>query len=273
MFKDTLKKMDTQLKDVVYYTLDIHGEKHNMNSYIGKQIKISWSGFVICNCGKKMNKFYRNSGYCYKCYWESPLASQSIFKPELCTAHLDIEERNLEWEKEFQIATHYVYLANSSGIKVGITRGSQGIIRWMDQGAFQAILLAEVPNRRFSGDIEIALKPFVSDVTNWRKMLSGTPNRVDLIKMKEELSTHVPKKYKKYILPDDTVTEIHYPVTKYPNKIKSIKLERNPIIEGKLLGIKGQYLLLDNDRVFNIRAHEGFISDFSLPKLSQGSLF
>ena len=272
MFRDTLKKMDTELKDVVHYTLDIHGIIHSMNDYIGKQIKIEWSGKVICQCGKKSDKFYR-SGHCYKCFWESPLASQSIFKPELCTAHLGIEERDLEWEKEFQIAPHYVYLANSSGIKVGITRGSQGVIRWMDQGASQAILLAEVPNRRFSGDIEVSLKRFVADVTNWRKMLSGTPESVDLVKLKEELSEHVPEELKQYILPNNTVTEIKYPVTQYPKKIKSVKLERTSIIEGKLLGIKGQYLLLDGDRVFNIRSHEGFISEFSHQEIAQGSLF
>ena len=273
MFRDTLKKMDTDLRDLVYYTLDIHGEKHTMNDYIGKQIKIDWSGTVICNCGKQMTSFYRNSGFCYKCYWESPMASQSIFKPELCTAHLGIEERDLAWEKEFQLTTHYVYLANSSGIKVGITRGSQGIVRWMDQGASQAILLAEVPNRRFSGDIEVALKRFVSDITNWRKMLSGIPETIDLVAMKQKLVSHVPDELKQYVLPDNTVTEINYPVTKYPVKIKSIKLERTPIIEGALLGIKGQYLLLDGDRVFNIRSHEGFISKFSIKQSSQATLF
>ena len=274
MFENTLKKMNTILKDVVYYTLDMHGEEHNMNSYIGKRIKISWSGSVICNCGKKMNAFYRKSGYCYKCYWESPLASKSIFKPELCTAHLGIEERDLEWEKKFQITPHYVYLANSSGIKVGITRGSQGVIRWMDQGAHQAILLAEVPNRKLSGDIEVSLKRFVADVTNWRKMLSGTPESVDLVQLKEELSLYVPEELQQYILPNNTVTEIRYPVTQYPKKIKSVKLEKTPIIEGELLGLKGQYLLLDGDRVFNIRSHEGFISDFSHQEITrQGLLF
>ena len=272
MMRDTLKKMDTELQDVVQYTLDIHGETHNMNDYIGKQIKIEWSGKVICICGQKMKKFYR-SGFCYKCYWDSPMASQSIFKPELCTAHLGIEERDLKWEKNFQLAPHYVYLANSSGIKVGITRGTQGVIRWMDQGASQAILLAEVPNRRFSGDIEVSLKRFVDDVTNWRKMLSGKPDDVDLVKMKEELSVHVPEELKQYILADNTVTEISYPVSKYPTKINSVKLDRTPTIEGKLVGIKGQYLLLDRDRVFNIRSHEGFISEFSVSEIAQKSLF
>ena len=273
MFRDTLKKMDTELQDVVQYTLDINGVKHNMNNYIGKQIRIEWSGDVICHCGKTMNKFYR-SGYCYKCFWESPLASQSIFKPELCTAHLGIEERDLEWEKEFQIAPHYVYLANSSGIKVGITRGTQGVIRWMDQGASQAIILAEVPNRKFSGDIEVSLKRFVDDITNWRKMLSGEPKVVNLVKMKTDLSVHVPEDLKQYILPNNSITEIKYPVTQYPKKIKSVKLANTPIIEGELLGIKGQYLLLDDDRVFNVRSHEGFITKFSHQGIAQqGMLF
>lgn len=273
MLRDTLKKMDTDLRDVVYYTLDINGISHKMNSYIGKQIRIIWNGMVLCSCGKKMKIFYRGSGFCYRCYWESPLASPSIFKPEICTAHLGIEERDLEWEKKFQINPHYVYLANSSGIKVGITRKTEGISRWMDQGASQAILLAEVPNRRFSGDIEVFLKRFVSDKTNWRKMLSKSPEPLDLVKIKEELSVHVPKEHKKYILADNRVTEIEYPVIRYPQKIKSVKLDKDPILEGQLLGIKGQYLLLDQDRVFNVRSHKGFISDFSINDISQGNLF
>ena len=262
MSRDSLKKMKTELCDEVKYFLEINNEIHNMNEIIDKNITIEWIGKIICNCGKEKKKIFR-SVFCYNCYWTLPEASQSIFKPELCTAHLDIEERDLEWEKKFQIAPHYVYLANSSGIKVGITRKSQGITRWIDQGASQAILLAEVPNRRFSGDIEVSLKRFVNDVTNWRKMLSGEPQSIDLIKLKKELSLHVPEKLKQYILLDDTVTEIKYPVKKYPKKIKSLKLEKNPIIEGKLLGIKGQYLLLDNDRVFNVRSHEGFIIKFN----------
>ena len=263
MLRDSLKKMSTELLDVVNYQLNINGKNHLMNDYLEKKIKISWKGLVICHCGKEKRKLFR-SGFCYNCYWTLPEASPSIFKPELCTAHLGIEERDLTWEKEFQLTTHYVYLANSSGIKVGITRASQGVVRWMDQGASQAILLAKVPNRRFSGDIEVALKPYVSDKTNWRKMLSGEPNTVDLVKFKHQLIKHVPSKLKKYILDDDYVTEIRYPVQQYPKKIKSVKLEKSSTIEGLLLGIKGQYLILDQDRVFNVRSHEGFVVDFSI---------
>ena len=274
MRENTLKKMETTLADVVQYSLEINGEKHLMNDLIGSQIKLTWNGEVFCMCGKRDTKFYR-SGFCYTCYWEAPQASQSIFKPELCTAHLDIEERDLEWERNFQLAPHYVYLANSSGIKVGITRESQGVIRWMDQGASQAIILAKAPNRRFSGDIEVAIKRFVADKTNWRKMLSGTPEYIDMVQMKNELSDHVPEELKQYVSDDNTVTEISYPVLEYPKKISSVKLSnKTPVIEGELRGIKGQYLLLDSGRVFNVRAHEGFMADFSYTQLAQqGVLF
>ena len=270
-YTQTLKKMETTLDDVVNYHLSINDVNHCMNNYIGKKIIIKWKGIVVCHCGKEMKSFYR-SGFCYNCYWSSPLASQSIFKPELCTAHLGIEERDLEWEKQFQLAPHYVYLANSSGVKVGITRSSQLITRWMDQGASQAILLAEVPNRRYSGDIEVSLKRFVKDVTNWRKMLSGQPNMVDLIKIKRELIMHIPEELKKYILKNDNITYIKYPVVSYPKKIKSIKLDKEPVIEGELMGIKGQYLLLDKDRVFNVRSHEGYVSEFSQEGITKQAL-
>lgn len=273
MHSQVIKKMDTSLNEVVNYNLNFDNKKFLMNDLINCKINISWKGKVICQCGREMKKFYR-SGFCYTCYWESPQASQSIFKPELCTAHLNIEERDLAWEKKFQIAPHYVYLANSSGIKVGITRKTQGVTRWMDQGASQAIILAEVPNRRFSGDIEVAIKKHVSDKTNWRKMLSGEPSAIDLLKIKNELSNYVPDELKRYISKDNNVTHIKYPVSVYPEKIKSLKLEKSHEISTVLKGIKGQYLIFENNEVFNIRAHEGFVVDFSFEKGSvQSSLF
>ena len=149
-------------------------------------------------CGKLFSKFYRQN-FCYQCFWNAPQASQSIFKPELCTADLDVEERDLQWEKEFQIAPHYIYLANSSGLKVGITRKTQKITRWIDQGASQAIILAEVPNRRLSGLIEVAIKKHIADKTNWRKMLSTSPPFIDLIKKKEQCLSLIPKDLQKFI--------------------------------------------------------------------------
>ncbi|MEE2953605.1 MAG: DUF2797 domain-containing protein [Bacteroidota bacterium] len=251
--------MDTELDKVVVYTLNLNNNSQKMNDLIGKEIQLSWKGEVCCSiCNRLMKTFYR-SRFCYKCYWEAPEASPSIFKPELCTAHLGIEERNLSWEKKFQLSPHYVYLANSSGVKVGITRKTQKLTRWMDQGASQAIILAEVPNRRLSGDIEVALKSFVTDITNWRRMLAGKPNPIDLVKIKDNLITYIPDSLREYVVVDNIVVEIDYPVKEYPIKVKSVKFDKTPIIEGKLQGIKGQYLILDNGRVFNVRSHEGYL--------------
>ena len=273
MHSESIKKMSTSLDETVKYYFSINNKEYFVNDLIGSRINIKWRGKVLCQCGREMKKFYR-SGFCYTCFWESPQASQSIFRPELCTAHLNIEERDLEWEKEFQLAPHYVYLANSSGIKVGITRKTQGVTRWMDQGASQAIILAEVPNRRFSGDIEVSIKEHVSDKTNWRKMLSGEPNEIDLLSIKKELSLYVPQDLKQFISDDDVITTIKYPVSQYPKKVKSLKLEKLGSISGVLKGIKGQYLILENDQVFNVRSHEGYIAEFSVENDSlQSSLF
>ena len=115
----------------------------------------------------------------------------------------------------------------------------------------------------------------MDDKTNWRKMLAGNPDYIDMVQMKNELSAHVPDELKQYLLDDNTVTEISYPVLEYPKKISSIKFsDKTPVIEGELRGIKGQYLLLDSGRVFNVRAHEGFMVDFSHTQLgNEGVLF
>ena len=271
MRRDTLKKMNTELKDVVHYTLDIHGETHKMNDYIGEQIKIEWNGEVICSCGKMMKKFYR-SGFCYKCYWESPFASQSIFKPELCTAHLDIEERDLEWEKKFQIAPHYVYLANSSALKVGITRGNQLPTRWCDQGASQGLPIFRVRNRLLSGLVETLFKKTLADKTNWRAMLKGEAAAIDLIAIRDELYCEYEQGLNEIELehgpgaishlPDAEVVELEYPVLEYPTKVSSLNFDKTAEIEGKLMGIKGQYLLLDCG-VINLRKFTSYHIEFS----------
>ena len=263
-----IKKMKTEnLSYVNYNFCDI-----SMNELIGNDIEIFWTGKVKCFCNKLFKSFYRHN-FCYNCYWTLPQASQSVFKPELCTAHLGIEERDLEWEKKFQLVPHYVYLANSTGIKVGITRKSQIFTRWMDQGASQAIIFAEVPNRRLSGEIEVILKSEISDKTNWRKMLSGNPDDVNLVDWKNKLSRLLSDDLRKYVHNDNTVNIINYPVEKYPAKIKSLKLEKNNLISGKLSGIKGQYLIFDGGEVFNVRSHEGYIVDFNTSKEKIKTLF
>jgi len=261
MYKGVIQKMQTDYYSPVNYNFIIGDSKINLNQLMNHKISLIWSGKVVCVCGKTFSKFYRQN-FCYQCYWNAPEASPSIFKPELCTADLGIEDRDLEWEKKFQLVSHCVYLANSSGLKVGITRTNNQLARWIDQGAIQGHVIAEVPNRRVSGLIEVELKKVISDRTNWRKMLSGNPQKIDLIKAKNDYKHHIPSEFQKFIISDSEVVDIEYPVSIYSNKINSLNFYKSNIIEGVLLGMKGQYLLFDNNRVFNVRSHQGFISQF-----------
>ncbi len=153
---------------------------------------------------------------------------------------------------------HAVYLAVSSGLKVGITRMTQVPTRWMDQGASRAIILAEVPYRRLAGEMEVALKSHYSDRTNWQQMLKGLVAEEDLVARKQEAAALLPPELKGYVSPNDTIRELHYPMLDLPKKVTSLKLEKQPLVEGILTGIKAQYLILDNTDVINIRGHAGF---------------
>ena len=260
MYSGIINKMQTEYDTPIKYNFVVGDNHLPLNELLNNKITLKWFGQVECICRKRFTKFYRQN-FCYQCYWNAPQASQSIFKPELCTADLGIEERNLEWEKQFQLSAHYVYLANSSGIKVGITRKNQKLTRWMDQGATQAILVAEVPNRRLSGVIELEFKKYMSDKTNWRKMLLGNPIPLNLVNEKLKSLEFVPSDLKNFLIKDNIVTELQYPVSLYPTKINSLTFEKTNIIEGKLMGIKGQYLIFDYNRVFNVRSHQGYIVD------------
>ncbi|MBJ05056.1 MAG: hypothetical protein CMP65_04055 [Flavobacteriales bacterium] len=258
MYSGILNKMASNYANPIEYNFIIGDHVINFNKQINKTLTLEWLGKVQCKCGKIFKEFYRQS-FCYQCFWNAPEASPSIFKPELCTADLGIEERDFEWEKKFQLAPHYVYLTNTSGVKVGITRKTQKITRWIDQGASQAVLVAEVPNRRLSGLIELELKKTLSDRTNWRKMLSGKPKNIEMLQIKKQISSILSSDFKKYLINDCDVLQLIYPVTKYPEKIISKSFKKQPTISGKLIGIKGQYLIFDENRVFNVRAHTGYI--------------
>ena len=203
-------------------------------------------------------------GCCKNCYFTSPHTGQWIVRPELSTAHLGKADRNLEVEVELQLQPHVVYLANSGGVKVGVTRKSQIPIRWIDQGAEYAIRLAETKNRYEAGLIEVALKQQMSDKTNYRKMLKENVPYEDLAGKKNEILAFIPEALRHYILEDNEILHLEYPVNKYPLKINPHNLKKHPEFGGILTGIKGQYLMFDNDIVFNIRSHEGFIIDLEL---------
>lgn len=258
-YQGNLIKMKTEYDKKVHYYLEIDAERISMNDLIGSELHFKYQNKIHCiRCGTKTKKSYAQ-GYCYKCFVSAPETSECILRPEKCQAHLGIS-RDMEWAEKHCLQNHFVYLAISSGLKVGVTRSSQIPTRWMDQGAIYAIKLAKTPNRYLAGVIEVALKKHVADKTNWRKMLKNEIDRnIDLTEEKQRLTGLLSEGNQKYIIDDNSITEINYPVKKYPKKIKSIGFDKITDFKARLTGIKGQYLLFDNDVVLNIRKHNGYL--------------
>ncbi|MEO2062336.1 MAG: DUF2797 domain-containing protein [Christiangramia sp.] len=261
-YEGVLTKMQTEIVDEVQYYLVWKKDFVNLNQLIGKKISINFLKFECLNCGLE-KKIFRQ-GYCYDCWSSIPSAGDWIMRPELSKAHLDEEDRDLEFEKRAQLQPHVVYLANSSDVKVGVTRKSQIPTRWIDQGAHEAIEIVEVPNRYLAGITEVALKDHVSDKTNWRKMLTNEIVDLNLAEEREKLKDFIPEEVQQYYLRNQTELEIKFPVKEFPKKIKTLNLAKNPFFEGVLSGIKGQYLIFENGTVFNVRGHEGFVVDLEV---------
>ena len=165
----------------------------------------------------------------------------------------------MEWAEDHCLKDHFVYLAISSGVKVGVTRSAQIPTRWIDQGAWQAIKLAKTPNRYLAGLIEVSLKEHISDRTQWQRMLKNQLiEGVDLLNKKKEMLEHLSNELRKYEYPENEITEITYPVNEYPEKVNSVSFDKLYEFEGRLWGIKGQYLIFDDGTVLNIRKHNGY---------------
>jgi hypothetical protein len=228
-----------------------------MNQLLGKTLTINFENFQCLSCG--LDKTIYRQGFCKSCFFEIPNAGDWIMRPELSTAHLGIEDRDLEYEKKVQLQPHIVYLALSSEVKVGVTRKPQVPTRWIDQGAIKAVEVIEAPNRYLAGITEVALKSHVSDKTNWRKMLQNLNEDADLVAKKEELQEFIPEEAKDYYLPNREVVELDFPVLSYPEKVKSLNLVKAQSYQGVLKGIKGQYLIFEDNTVFNVRANEGLV--------------
>jgi hypothetical protein len=257
-YKGNLEKMKTQEGNLVDYYLPVGDNMIHLNEFIGKPLKLEFLNTINCvACGKKTNKSFAQ-GFCYKCFSEAPEASECILHPDKCQAHLGIS-RDIEWSKSHCLTPHIVYLAVSSNVKVGITRKSQIPTRWIDQGASEAIILAQTPNRHIAGIIEKYLMQYFSDKTSWQSMLKGNRIDIDLIKEKEKAVEFLPNELKQYCIDDFTITSIAFPVNNYPEKVKSLSFDKQGKIEGILTGIKGQYLIFDNALVLNIRKHRGYL--------------
>ena len=261
-YQGTLSKMQTELGSPIQYYLVFENSFLNVNQLLGKDIEIAFEGYQCLNC-KKAKKVFRQ-GFCYDCFMSSPAVGDWIMKPELSTAHLDIEDRDLAYEKRVQLQPHVVYLALSSEVKVGVTRNTQVPTRWIDQGAVQAVPIVEVPNRYLAGITEVALKNHYADKTNWHKMLKNDVPNVDLLLERNKAFEWLPNEVKEYFPKEEKIIQMDFPVLQYPKKVTSLNLEKTPNFAGKLTGIKGQYLLFEDGTVFNVRTFEGYVVRMSL---------
>ncbi len=260
-----LKKMQTSLEEgLVHYNLPISDTLIPMNRLLGKKIQLHQTGKIHCmHCGNPTIKSFAQ-GYCYPCFASLPQTAPCILHPERCEAHLG-KSRDMEWAEKNCLQPHIVYLARTSGLKVGVTREQQIPVRWMDQGAVEAVYLARTPNRHTAGKIEVSLKKHIADKTNWRKMLQNNEEEsLDLLQEKNRVIELLHSDYQEFISESNEVTKIKYPVEYYPKKVQSINLEKTPEFEKELIGIKGQYLIFSDNSVINIRKYGGYEVEFSV---------
>jgi hypothetical protein len=257
MMEGVLVKMKTELNNPIRYYLTFPSMFVRVNELIGKTITFTHTGYCCLNCGSNETIF--RQGFCKRCFFETPTAGDWIMRPELSQAHLDIEDRDLAYEKKVQLQPHVVYLAVSSGLKVGVTRKTQVPTRWIDQGAHQTIPIVEVPNRYLAGITEVALKEHYNDKTNWRRMLTQDPSQMDLVAERDRALQWLPQEVNPYIktTENDATLFLQFPLEQPPTKVKSVNLTKSKMHSGKLVGIKGQYLVFTDQSVMNVRSHEG----------------
>ncbi len=244
----------------VHYALDLADGRRPLMERIGTQLTLRFTGLRTCMaCGKRVKKFY-GQGLCYTCLLNAPEASPCIVRPELCEAHQG-RGRDVQWERDHHDQEHVVYLAYTGGVKVGVTRSTQVPTRWIDQGALLAVPIARVPYRQLAGAIEVDLKQHFADRTDWRKMLlmSGPAmGEAALQAARARTLALAAPVHRTFLLPAEPVMALSYPLVDAPPKLVSVQLEKLPVVEGRLQGIKGQYLVWADGRVLNVRNHSGF---------------
>ncbi len=269
--KGSLRKLKGTLNSAVEYSFRLDEGEIPLADALGKKVLLSFEGVINCiQCGRKSSKSFQQ-GYCYPCYRRLMECNLCIIHPERCR----VEEGGCpkdDWAHAHCHQSHIIYLANSSGLKVGITRETQVPTRWIDQGACQAIPIFKVSNRYQAGAIEVAMKAYVADKTNWRKMLKNDVEVIDLCERRDQLLSEAQADIDKVVkgfsagaverLNEEPIS-LDYPVLEYPTKVSSLSLDKQPEIEGQLMGIKGQYFILDNG-VLNIRKFGGYQVSFSL---------
>lgn len=267
MLVGNISKMVVQASTPVSYSLPLNSDLLPLNGFLGKTLKLQFMQKINCvACANPIKKSYQD-GYCFPCTQKLAQADLCIVKPERCHFHLGTC-REPQWGQNHCMVPHIVYLSNASGIKVGITRKTNIPARWIDQGAISALSLYEVSSRRVSGLVEVVLTKYIADKTNWRKMLTGEDATIDLLQERENILmksendfTHIYELFGNdaiKLIPNPQIVQLQYPILEYPTKVSSLSFDKTNIIEGTLLGIKGQYLMFDIG-VLNIRKHSGYV--------------
>ena len=255
-----IRKMFTshnETTNAVSYQLNLDEEPIvALNEFVGQEISIQFAGGIYCiHCGDEIPKTF-NSGYCYPCFTTLAEADMCIMKPEQCHFH-EGTCRDEAFGERHCFQQHTLYLARSSGIKVGITRSGQQKTRWMDQGAIEAREIGFFPDRLSSGLAEVKVAAEMSDKTNWRKMLKNEVTDADFEPYVESAFQALSDEELDFVLDDGQTFHFEYPVERYPEKVTSKKLDKHPVFSEVLRGIKGQYLIMDTF-VINLRAHAGY---------------
>ncbi|MGB5209611.1 MAG: DUF2797 domain-containing protein [Gammaproteobacteria bacterium] len=262
-----LRKLGSRHQHPVDYQLRIAEQELALAPRLGQSFTLRFEGEIRCaNCARLTRKSF-SQGHCFPCSQRLAACDLCIVRPDRC--HFDQGTcREPDWGQTHCMQPHFVYLANTSGLKVGITRAHQGMTRWIDQGASQALPILEASSRHVSGLAEVALAAHVADRTDWRAMLRGPAEDVDLAAEGERLLARCAPELDAIrarfgadclrLLPDREAVRIEYPVLEYPDKIRSLNLDKTPEINGTLQGIKGQYLIFDTG-VLNVRKFSAYI--------------
>lgn len=253
-----IQKMRSELMNPVVYYLKLGENEIRMNDLIGSDIQMEFLHEINCiKCGRATKKSFAQ-GFCYPCFISSPETEECVLRPEMCRAHEGIA-RDMEFAKSHCLIDHVVYLSVTSNLKVGVTRSTQVPFRWIDQGAVQAIEVCRTPNRYLAGRIEVFLKNHYKDKTNWMAMLKNESEYSGGLKeAKVHTASLLPQEFLVYLSKNSEVTNVNYPVVSYPTKVKSANFDKVPILKGRLTGIRGQYLLFEDNTTINMRKFGGY---------------
>lgn len=256
-----LRQLTTQVDVPVRYAFQAVDDKaETVNLAVGERLgsglRIEFLKRIFClHCARATPKSY-GGGYCYPCFTTLARCDLCVVSPARCHYHAGTC-REPQWGESFCMNDHLVYLANTSGLKVGITRSGNETGRWIDQGAVQALPILRAQTRRDAGLVEEAIAKRISDRTDWRRLLSGDAALLDLNREKTILQEQLGDLPEGVSWIEESVPRsFSYPIVRYPSRLERLQLNAGSV-EGNLLGIKGQYLLLSSG-VFNVRQHAGY---------------